>query len=70
MRSFWAIVVLVLALLPLLLCFRRGSSWRDGLHKSAIQAVADVVPARYKLVFGLLYLAVVMFAAGKMKGLF
>jgi hypothetical protein len=70
MRSFWAIVLLVLALPPLLLPFRRGNSWRESWHKSAIQVVAEVLPPRFRLLFGFLYLALVMFAAGKVKGLF
>jgi hypothetical protein len=70
MRSFWMILLVALALLPLLLAFRRGSSWRNGLRKSALQAVAEVVPPKFRLVFAFAYLALVLFAAGKVKGLF
>jgi hypothetical protein len=70
MHAFWMILLLALALPPLLLPFSRGGSWRDGLRKSAIQVVAEAAPRKHRFLVAILYLALVMFAAGKAKGLF
>jgi hypothetical protein len=70
MRAFWITLLLLLALVPLLLPFRRGDSWRQAFRKSALQVIAEVFPRKYRVLVGLLYLALVLFALGKVKGLF
>jgi len=70
MRAFWMILLVILALPPLLLPFRRGSSWRDAQRKSAFQVVAESMPGKCGFVIASLYLALVLFVAGKVKGLF
>jgi hypothetical protein len=44
--------------------------WRDGLRKSALQVVVEGAPRKYRLVLAFLYLGLVIFAAGKLKGFF
>ncbi len=70
MRAFWMILLLILALPPLLLPFRRGNSWRDAQRKSAFQVVAESMPGKYGFVVAFLYLALVLFVAAKVKALF
>ncbi len=70
MRGFWFLLLLLLAIPPLILPFRPGSSWRDSIRKSALQVVSEVVPPRFRLVFAVMYLALIMFVLGKLKGVF
>jgi hypothetical protein len=69
MRVFWAILLLLLAIPPLLIPLCGATARKDFWRKSAIETVTGVVPRKYQCVVAVLYLALVIFAAGKVKGL-
>ena len=70
MHAFWILLLVILVAMPLLLPFRRGSSWRDANRKSAVQVVAEIAPPKYRLVLAFLYFGLLVFATGKVRAWF
>lgn len=70
MRVFWAILLLLLAMPPILIPLCSARARKDFWRKSAIEIVAGVVPRKYQLIVSVIYLGLVLFAAAKAKGLF
>ena len=67
MRVSWTILLLLLAIPPLLIPLCSPSARKDFWRKSAIETMLGVVPRRYQFVVAVIYLAMIMFAAGKVK---
>ena len=62
--------MLLLAIPPLLIPLCSAGARKDCWRKSAIETLAGVVPRKYQFIVAVIYLGLVLFAAGKVKGLF